>query len=525
MSDQLKVLKERIDGFVAQAKQQRDDKDRKFLMENISQELAKNLMPLMKTLADNTRLNKADFVELTTYLKQELANIQIPVPEIVMPEIPAPVVNIAPPIVNIPEVKWPKGNMPIEGWVNLMGVSLEKPLPVQLRNPDGSPVNLFENINILGGGGGHGIVKIGGIPESAWGSVLTADGRLKTEAAGSGGGLTNTELRATAVPVSQVSGANWSVSVTDITATNLDIRDLDNATDSVRVYQLSGAVWSVNAALDSTNVTTLYNADNRLRVSVETGGSGLTDSELRASAVPVSQLSGASWSVEATQAGTWNIATVTAVTDVTNSVRVLSLPETLQTQLANITTSVQTLDNAIAGSEMQVDIVSGFLDSAVVTGAVLHDAVDTGSAPVKIGGTAIQTNPTAVADGDIVRAVRDDIGRTITRPIHVRDLINTAYVSVTNGTETTLLAAVVGSYLDCISLMCSNNSDAAVSVDVRAVTAGSIVHTIRIPANATAGWVPSVPWPQDATGNNWTVDGPDETGRTLTFSALFSREI
>ena len=71
----------------------------------------------------------------------------------------------------------------------------------------------------------------------------------------------------------------------------------------------------------------------------------------------------------------------------------------------------------------------------------------------------------------------------------------------------------------------SVGSDAAVSVDIRAVTAGSILHTLRIPANGTAGWSLTVPWPQDATGNNWTVDGPDETGRTITVSALFSKEV
>jgi len=98
-------------------------------------------------------------------------------------------------------------------------------------------------------------------------------------------------------------------------------------------------------------------------------------------------------------------------------------------------------------------------------------------------------------------------------------------VSVTNGTETTLLAASAGSYHDLIMLVGSNNSDAAVSVDIRAVTGGNIINTLRIPANGTAGFTPHVPWPQDATGNNWTVDGPDETGRTMTFSALFSREV
>lgn len=134
------------------------------------------------------------------------------------------------------------------------------------------------------------------------------------------------------------------------------------------------------------------------------------------------------------------------------------------------------------------------------------------------------TNPTAASDATQVQLSADKLGRGIMTPIQARELRLTAYASVTGGTETTLLAGVAGSYLDLVMLTASNNSDAAVSVDIRAVTAGNIVHTMRIPANSTAGWAPAFGWPQDATGNNWTVDGPDETGRTLTFSALFSQE-
>lgn len=169
--------------------------------------------------------------------------------------------------------------------------------------------------------------------------------------------------------------------------------------------------------------------------------------------------------------------------------------------------------------------VSGAGNSTVVVGPVASDVADAGAAPIKIGGIARQANPTAVAAGDMVSLTADDLGRPVTRPIQVRDLIKTAYVSVTSGTETTLRAGVAGAFLDCIMITGANNSDAAVSVDIRAVTAGNIVHTMRIPANSTAGWAPAVPWPQDATGNNWTVDGPDETGRTLTFSGLFSQEV
>jgi hypothetical protein len=174
---------------------------------------------------------------------------------------------------------------------------------------------------------------------------------------------------------------------------------------------------------------------------------------------------------------------------------------------------------------LPITIVSGALTSMIAVGAIASDQTDTGSAPVKIGGIARVGNPTAVFTGSMVSATFDDVGRQVTRPVNVRDLIKTAYVSVTTGTETTLRAAVAGAYLDCIMVVGSNNSDAAVSVDIRAVTAGNVIHTLRIPANGTAGWAPTVAWPQDETGNNWTVDGPDETGRTLTFSALFSQEI
>ena len=181
-----------------------------------------------------------------------------------------------------------------------------------------------------------------------------------------------------------------------------------------------------------------------------------------------------------------------------------------------------------SGNSITIDgtvSLSGALTSAVVVGPTVADTADDGSAPVQVGGIARTANPTAVAANDVVKFTSDDLGRQLTRPIQVRDLVKTAYVSITNGTETTLRAAVAGAYLDCVSLIASNNSSAAVSLDIRAVTAGNIIHTLRIPADSTAGWVPQVPWPQDETGNNWTVDGPDETGRTITVSALFSQEI
>ena len=291
--------------------------------------------------------------------------------------------------------------MNIKGWINLMGYDkgfLSNPFPVQIRDKDGKPVDFGGSITqILGGGGKHDYFTIRGFTQSAY-SELT-------------------------------------------------------------------------------------NADGRLRVSVETGGSGLTDNELRATAVPVSQVSGANWSVYATGFG----ASVGA-----------------------------TILNGEGASLDPRDRNWTITETVAVSGAL-----DT----VKASGIARTTNPTAVSDGDNQRFSVDDLGRQLVRPVQVRDLTLTAYATLTTGTETTLKAAVAGSYLDLIYVMGANNSDAAVTVDIRAVTAGNVMMTLQIPANGTAGIACPVPLPQDETGNNWTADMADITGTSVYLTALFSREI
>ena len=153
-----------------------------------------------------------------------------------------PKVTVNVPDFKIPDIKWPDGDMPIKGWVQLMGVDLDNPLPVQLRDAHGKPVNLFENLTTLvggqGGGGGPKIMKISDISNSAYGVLVNADGRLRTSVETGSTGLTDTELRASSVPVAQASGAVWSVSVND--------------------------------AFRTTAASNLINSDDRLRVSVKT---------------------------------------------------------------------------------------------------------------------------------------------------------------------------------------------------------------------------------------------------------------
>lgn len=365
--------------------------------------------------------------------------------------------------------------------------SAANPLPVSFSPAASQNVNVFDgqastiSSHVFGDYKGLD-VNVLGIFNSAASDVVNPDGRLKVELPTGSSGLTDTELRASAVPISQVSGASWSASVTII---------------------------SVSDIFSTTATSNVVTPDNRVKVD----GSGVTQ--------PVSGtvvVSGVTATVAAA-----NVDSSGVQYSGSNPMPVNLVSQSLASSASALVDSggVQ-----YSGSNpIPVTIVLGSQNSTISVGPVVGDAADDGSAPVQGGGVARTANPTAVANGDVVKSTHDDLGRQITRPYQVRDLTLTAYVSVANGTETTFRAAVAGAFLDLIMLTASNNSDAACSVDIRAVTAGNIVHTLRIPANSTAGWAPAVPWPQDATGNNWTVDGPDETGRTLTFSGLFIQEV
>ncbi|OGM12445.1 hypothetical protein A2V80_03510 [Candidatus Woesebacteria bacterium RBG_16_39_8b] len=477
------------------------------LLKNLGPAVIDALRPTLEALSQNTKLSKEELLQAISQIKIDVpkadvpqAQVEVRIPEIKVPEpkvtvnisdikvpeippikippikVPKPevTVNVAP--AKIPKLEWPEDKMPIEGWVRLMGYDYKNPVPVQLWDGKGNPVTLFENLTqlISSGGGAAKIVKVSGFGASAFAEITNPDGRVKVELPTGSSGLTDTELRASSIDVQQASGASWSVSVND--------------------------------AFRTTVASALINSDNRLRVSVETGGSGLTDAELRAAHLDVLQLSGSIDSVYVTDFGASVAASIIDSTGVQYS----------GSNPLPVTGTVS---------------ISGALTSAVAVGPTAADVADDGNAPIQIGGVARQANPTAVAANDVVKATFDVLGRQLIRPVQVRDLIATAYVSLATGaafgTETTLLTAVVGSMFDLIYVMGSNDSDAAVTCDIRGVTAGNVLLSLRIPANGTAGVSLPVPLPQTTsdTGNVWTVDLDDVTGTNVKISELFSREV
>lgn len=550
--NELQLAKEALDKAIETEKRNRN------LLASIGPAIIDSLRPFFREFNDLLKSNSRDLHDAISEIQVNLPEtINVPeprvtvnVPELKVPHIvvPKPEVKVNVPPIKIPDLKWPDGKMPIEGWVRLMGVDTRNPLPVQLRDSNGKPVNLLENFTqqIIGGGGGgfrhvvlddirasgssvidqvEGTVKISGSVQISSSAAYLIDGD------GNYRGTVPIEAGSTLI-VNQVSGSNWSTNVTQlagtsvavnsgvagdgtlrvvhvsdigltataqlhgldptgaweqirsntgvatgairvvqatdvgvsVSATDLDIRDLANATDSVSAYQVSGAIWSTNV----TNTVAVSATDLDIR-----DLANATDS------VSAYQVSGHQWSTSASQAGSWSVS------------------------------------------------LSGSLTSSVVVGPTPADTADDGNAPVQIGGIARTANPTAVAANDVVKATFDTVGRMVTTPYQIRGLIATAYVSVSTGIETTLLAGSSGVFHDCVMITFANQSSAAVDIDIRDATAGGVVASITIPADSTAGWAPAVPYPQNVAADTWTVDntGSDVSNTTVNVTALFIKNV
>jgi len=421
MASDVEKLKDALKEFSGVMKEKSRGTNRSVIVAEVSKEVVRIFAPIMKQMAEQSRLGKAELKGIAEEIASRISMPEINVPELVLPDIELPEINVPAPQVTVnldaSKIKIPDVHMPdhmdIKGWINLMGYDkglLRNPLPVQLRDSDGKPVNMMENLTtIIGGSSGGGsakIVKISDIRASASSLIDEVEGALRVVDHSGGGGLTDTELRALSVPVEQVSGSNWSTNV----------------------IQVGG--------------------DDVAK------GSELSDGFLRI--------------VQATDVGT----------------------------------------------------------STNAQGVAAHDAAVSGN-PLLSGGEARTTNPTAVGDGDAVRRMHDVVGRAVTRPVHVRGLLQTAYVTETEVEEVAILAGASGVFHDLVYIMGANESDAAINIDIRQTTGGNVQMTLAIPANATAGVAIPVPIPQDHADASWTAqnNASDNSNTIYSITALFSIEV
>lgn len=529
----------------AQANKDQMEKERRELVTSVGKNIADALLPYMQQMAEKSQVTKED-------LKAALAEVQINVPEsrFEMPEIKVPEakVTVSMPEIKIPPISVPQANIqyPDRMNVSLGDIDNLKPLPVMMMDTKGRPMSFPAGST----GGKADFLTIKDIKTStgaSWfndeglrvsGSFSVTASNSSTQAIDSDG---SPYTVANPFPVQVVSGGT--------------------ATSGVNVVDSSGVAYSgsnpvpvvITSGASATTAVQNLNADGTYRDSFPVQGTVTVSSVTASTGVTVLNGEGTArdtWG--SSQVGTWNINTVASITASTGVSLLGSdglafgtskpVPVTMVTGVSSSVVANLHDSSGVgySGSNpLPVTFVAGVSAS---TASALIDSTGvqySGSNPVPItivsganDTTAalpfevMTTNRTSKSDGADIRPKADKQGRAMTR-ISARDLIQTAYTSISTGTEATLLSGAAGFFYDLIYIMGANNSDVAVTVDIRPVTAGNVVLTLQVPANGTAGVSLPVPLPQSGTdtGNNWTADMGDITGTTVYLSALFSKEV
>lgn len=536
-------------------------RERSSIVASVAGEVAKMFVPFLKEIRELARVNKEDVVDAISNIKLENKVPEIRVDAPIIPEIrvPEPRVNVSVPPIKVPDIAMPD-QMDIKGWVNMMisdePVSLMNPMPVTLRDANGAPLDILGNLStIVSGGGGGGkrdYFTIKDIRASSASLIDQIDGALKVTGSLSATLSTDTGIGETGTNTIRITEATDSVVSSDLryiagTATAVNAGVVNDGT--LRVTQATDSVTSVNIVSGSSAGTeyadgatadpatgTLAMGDtgeesgNIFALHTHSGvvGSGVLR-VVHASDVGLSANITNTVTVSGTLSSTGAYlldgdGTYRSTLPVEGTVVVSSITASTASALVDSTGVQYSGSNPVPVTAT----VSGSITSTVAVGDTESDATDSGSAPVKTGGIARTANPTAVGNGDRVSATYDDVGRQLVRPVQVRDLLQTAYVEAASEGEKTLLAGASGVYHDLVYMMAANSSDAAITLDIRQTTGGTVQSTIEVPANATAGLaLGGATIPQDHADATWTVDNnsADASNTTYAVTALFSKEV
>lgn len=483
----LKAAKEALDKALAQKQINQE------LIKTLGPAIIDSLKPVLEEIASNSKLSKDELLKAIAGIQIDVppaevpkAQVEVKIPEIKVPE-PKVTVTIPDfPEIKIPEIKIPAIKVPKpEVTVNVPEIKIP-----ELKWPK-------ENMPIEGWVQLQGIDLSHPLPvqlRDASGRPVNLLENLTTIVGGGGGKHDYFTIKDVLSPIaiSQVSGANWSVNVAGITSS------------------LAATI------IDSTGVG--YSGSNPLPIS-DAGGSLTVDGTVAVSGVTASVQASIIDSSGVGYSGTNPVPIVIA-----DGIDQIDIVEEGGDNYSNTM-------NQIPVMAFNYGFEGGTWDRLTSTGGKLMTNTDVNGITNTVAANIVDSigmaytgsNPLPVDTG-----TSDGSGKQLTR-LQARDSLATAYVSLTTGTEATLLAATAGSYFDLIYIMGSNVSDVAATVSIRPVTAGNIVMTLRLPANGIAGVALPVPLPApsltDGSGNSWTADMDDITGTVVYLSALFSKEV
>lgn len=114
--------------------------------------------------------------------------------------------------------------------------------------------------------------------------------------------------------------------------------------------------------------------------------------------------------------------------------------------------------------------------------------------------------PAAASAGNLTGETGDKFGRQVMLNNAMRDIMGTQTTTITSSTsETTIVTAIASTFNDLVSVFISNTSATATRVDIRDVTAGSVIFQLYIPAGDMRGLSLTTPWPQTTVNTAWTA--------------------
>lgn len=116
---------------------------------------------------------------------------------------------------------------------------------------------------------------------------------------------------------------------------------------------------------------------------------------------------------------------------------------------------------------------------------------------------------------------QDVLGRDVVLLYATRDALVTAQVTLTTGTNATLIAGDTDYPLDILEITFANQSNAAAQVSLK--DDGTTVKTLEIPAGNTLELVENIPIPQSRKNSVWSVDMEDITGTTVVVEAILMK--
>lgn len=365
------------------------------------------------------------------------------------------------------------------------------------------------------------------------------------------GPLTDTELRATAVPVS---GTFWQAtqpvslaSVPSHAVTNAGtfavqvdgtgltrLTDIETNTDSLAVVGggLEATALRVTIASDSTGVISIDDGGNVITVdgtvaisgTVTVGSHAVTNAGtfvVQVDGAALTALQSIDGKMTACNTGAVVISsgTITAVTSITNALPAGT--NAIGKLASNTGVTIGAVEIASAQTLATVTTVTTCATVSALNGSNLaHDSPDSGN-PHKIGAKAsVSLNGgTNVAGGDRTDLRASVDGALYVRGIPLEDIVTATPVAITDGSSTSVIAAQGASVKIYITeVIIANSSASNVTVDLRDGTAGSVKATFPVPAGG--GVVKTLHTPLGFSANTAVAADPSAAASTITVTLI-----